>query len=55
VINKWMTVRPTETTKVLIPDDRYQIIFGTRVATLYLIKVGSDQATGRETPKLCRL
>jgi hypothetical protein len=32
VINKWMTVRPTVTTKALIPDDMYQVIFGTRVA-----------------------
>jgi hypothetical protein len=32
VINKWMTVRPTVTTKALIPDDMYRVIFGTRVA-----------------------
>jgi hypothetical protein len=29
VINKWMTVRPTVTTKALIPNDMYQVIFGT--------------------------
>jgi hypothetical protein len=32
VINKWMTVRPTITTKALIPDDMDRVIFGTRVA-----------------------
>jgi hypothetical protein len=32
MINKWMIVRPTVTTKALIPDDMYRIIFGTRVA-----------------------
>jgi hypothetical protein len=29
MINKWMIVRPTVTTKALIPDDMYRAIFGT--------------------------
>jgi hypothetical protein len=28
----WMTLRPTVTMKALILDDRYRVIFGTRVA-----------------------
>jgi hypothetical protein len=30
--DKWMTVRPTVTTKALIPDDIYRVIFGIGVA-----------------------
>jgi hypothetical protein len=31
------------------------MVKNSRELTLYLIKVGGVQATGRETPKLCRL
>jgi hypothetical protein len=36
MINKWMTVRPTVTTKALILDDMYRVIFGTGGGPIFM-------------------